>query len=119
MGKIPPFARQIVGRQPGASESLRLYCGADAWRVGGSWARSGYPAVVLPLDAAPGSFDWRFVFGWSVLVIDTRNSTPLDHLRRLGVLLVQAGATRVVAVTSQPGAERGLVFRPAVERMAA
>lgn len=119
MSKLPPFARSLVGRQPGQSESLRVYCGANAWDMGKAWAKINYPTVTLPPDTSPESFDWRFAAGWSVLVIDTRNSTPLAHLRQVGVLLVQAGATHVVVVTSQPGAERGLIYRPAPERMAA
>lgn len=117
--RLPPFAKRLLGCKPDQPGSLRVYCGADAWRVGGSWARAGFPVVVLPPDSKPEDFCWSWVKGWSVLVVDINNTAWLSALRRLGVLLVQSGAVLVVVVTSQPGAERGLVYKPIPYRGAA
>lgn len=116
--KLPPFARPLAGIAPKPGRSIWVYVGADAWAAGRAMSSKGYEAVTLPPGDDPAGYDWRFAAGWSIVVFDT-GGADLDALRKLGVLLIKAGATLVTVVTTQPAARTGMIFRPAPARRAA
>jgi len=51
--------------------------------------------VTFPPEALPNDFDWSFLAGHEISLINTESFAEYEKLKELAVLLVQSGAKRV------------------------
>lgn len=97
--KLPPFGRAVAdlrrqGLRP-LSGAVRLY--VDHWpecRL----EHTSYPPVVLPDDAEPDAFDWRFLIDLDVFLMWCPDLTASDRLRALLRCLLSAEPQRLIVV---------------------
>jgi len=91
MKKLPPYGRRLVmrmkaGWQP--TNGINIFC---CWKT----ARSFPEAVCFPPGASPSDYDWTFLAGQDITVINTESRCDYSMLWELAVMLVQSGAARV------------------------
>ena len=88
---LPPFGKQLKermgsGYQP--TNGVYIYTSWDMGRV--------IPhGVTFPPDATPNDFDWSFLAGQDISLINTESYADYETLKTLAVLLVKSGVKRV------------------------
>lgn len=116
--RLPPYARAVEWRRhanrKAPSTLVQVYTGSRAMamaaaeidrekRLGQNWGVIQPAALaVLPFEANPGHFDWRFAEGLSVAIIECGDPETDTTLLAMVRLLVEAGA-RVVSVLLSGG----------------
>ena len=91
MKPLPPYGKRLmrrmkVGYQP--TNGVNIY---TSWNMG-----KVIPyGVTSPLDALPNDFDWSFLAGKDISLINTESYADYKILKRLAVVLIQSGAKRV------------------------
>jgi len=91
MKKLPPFAKRLKAKiQSGyrPTGGINIYA---SWNMG----RVIPDAVTFPPDASPDEFDWNFLAGQRISLINTESYADYEKLKQLAVLLVQSGAKSV------------------------
>lgn len=89
--KLPPYGKQLKermrsGYQP--KNGVNIYTSWDMGRV--------IPhGVTFPPDATPNDFDWSFLAGQDISLINTESYADYETLKTLAVLLVKSGVKRV------------------------
>lgn len=114
MIRAAPFSNRVRGRS-----DIRLYVAGDAWERARYWndTSDDIGGLLCP-DEHPERYRWDAVAGADVIVLQVA-SYPLAALKRLGELLIQAGANRVVIVYQWRGCAESCVFWRAVHGRAA
>jgi len=89
--KLPPFGRQIkekvqLGWQPPGG--INIY---TSWKM----SRPLPHAVTFPPDASPDDYDWSFLVGQEISLINTEAAADYETLKALAVLLVKSGVKSV------------------------
>lgn len=95
--RLPPYGRRLKdkllsGWRP--TNGINVFC---SWKT----ARSYPEAVCFPPGAVPSDFDWTFLAGQDISLINTSNNCDFTVLKELAVLLVQSGAARVGLVDDE------------------
>jgi len=91
MKKLPPFGkrlkeRMLSGWQP--PNGVNIY---PSWNMG----RFIPHGITFPPEAEPDDFDWSFLVGQRISLINTEGYAEYEKLKQLAVLLVQSGAKSV------------------------
>jgi len=89
--KLPPYGKQLKermrsGYQP--KNGVNIY---TSWNMGHNY----HHGVTFPPEALPNDFDWSFLAGQEVSLINTEGYADYENLKQLAVLLVQSGVMRV------------------------
>jgi len=89
--RFPPFGKQLKERmrkgwQP--PNGINIY---TSWNMGHNY----YHGVTFPPDALPNDYDWSFLAGQDVSLINTESYADYEILKQLAVLLVKSGVMRV------------------------
>jgi len=88
---LPPFGKQLKKRMlPGRwpTNGINLY---TSWNMG----RVIPHGVTFPPEASPDDYDWSFLTGQEISIINTESYADYEILKQLAVLLVQSGVKRV------------------------
>ena len=88
--KLPPYGRRLkdkmlTGWRP--TNGVNVYC---SWRM----ARA-FPHVCFPPEADPSDFDWTFLAGQEISLINTSGYADYEKLKELSVILVKSGVKNV------------------------
>lgn len=89
--KLPPYGKRLKqmmqnGYQP--NNSVYIY---TSWNMGHNY----YHGVTFPPESNPDDYDWSFLAGQRISLINTGSYADYDKLKELAVLLVKSGVTRV------------------------
>lgn len=89
--KLPPFGKQLKERM------LKGYRPRNGINIYPSWnmGHNYHHGITFPPEALPNDFDWSFLAGYEVSLINTEGYAYYEILKQLAVLLVQSGAKRV------------------------
>jgi hypothetical protein len=85
--QLPPFGKQLnkrilSGRWP--TNGVNIYTSWDMGRV--------IPhGITFPPEASPDEYDWSFLVGQEISLINTESYADYEVLKQLAVLLVQSG----------------------------
>jgi len=80
------FQRMKTGWHP--TNGVNVY---TSWRM----ARCFPHGVCFPPDARPDEFNWTFLAGQDITLINTEGRCDYDTLKKLAVIIIQSGAARV------------------------
>ena len=88
--KLPPFGKRLKerlrsGYQP--TNGVNIY---TSWKI-----KSVLHAVTFPPDAQPDDFDWTFLKGQEISLINVDDTADYETLKELAVLLVKSGVKSV------------------------
>jgi len=89
--KLPPFGKQLKTRM------LKGYRPKNGVNIYTSWnmGRVIPHGVTFPPDATPNEYDWSFLTGQEISLINTESYADYETLKELAVLLVKSGAKSV------------------------
>jgi len=88
---LPPFGKQLKERmQKGYRPKNGVYI-YTSWDMG----RVIPHGVTFPPDDDPNEYDWLFLAGQEITLINTESYAEYEILKRLAVVLVQSGVKRV------------------------
>jgi len=94
--KLPPYGKQLQNKlqsewQP--SNGINIY---TSWGFGKTLRDRGLDHIlVFPPDALPHDFDWSFLAGQEISLINTEGYADYEKLKKLAELLVKSGAKSV------------------------
>jgi len=88
---LPPFGKRLKIKmqselQP--SNGVNIY---TSWNM----SRPLLHAVTFPPDASPSDYDWTFLSGQEISLINTEGAADYETLKALAVLLVKSGVKSV------------------------
>ena len=88
---LPPFGKQLKekmwkGYRP--KNGVYIY---PSWNMGRPWPH----CLTFPPEAAPDEFDWSFLTGQEISLINTGGYADYEILTALAVLLVKSGVKSV------------------------
>lgn len=91
MRKFPPFGkrlkeRMIKGYRP--RNGINIY---TSWNMG----HNHNHGITFPPDSDPNEFDWSFLAGLEISLINTEYYAEYEKLKTLAVLLVKSGVKSV------------------------
>ena len=89
--KLPPFGRRLLKNiQSGQNPTNGII-------ISTSWGFSKFVpnSITFPPDAQPRDFDWSFLVGQEISLINTEGAADYDVLKDLAVLLVKSGVKSV------------------------
>ena len=88
-----PFSKTLDASKKSDPVSVRLFFGGpEAWARAKADHSAGFPALVIPVDEPLTLFRWGTLAGFSVLAIETRETSP--HYRLTLARLLAAGGVR-------------------------
>ena len=94
--KLPPYGKQLKNKlQSGyyPTNGINIY---TSWALCKSYRDGGRDHIlVFPPDAFPDDFDWSFLIGQQISLINTEGYADYEKLKALAVLLVKTGVKRV------------------------
>jgi len=96
MKPLPPFGKRfkeriIKGYQP--TNGVNIY---TSWKI-----RSLLDAVTFPPEANPDDFNWSFLTGQEISLINTNGNADYETLKELAVLLVKSGVKNVGLIDAE------------------
>jgi len=89
--KLPPYGKQLKERMTKGyhpTNGVNIY---TSWNMGHNY----YHGVTFPPEADPNEYDWSFLAGQEISLINTESYADYKTLKQLAVLLVQSGVKRV------------------------
>ena len=88
--KLPPFGKRLKNKIIAGeiSHGINIYTSWD-------FVRSLPNAVTFPPDANPDDYDWTFLAGQEISLINTEGYADYEKLKYLAELLVVLGAKQV------------------------
>jgi len=94
---LPPFGKQLElrmrkGYQP--KNGVNIY---TSWNMGHNY----HHAVTFPPDALPNDYDWNFLAGQEISLINTESYADYEKLKKLAVILVQSGVKSVGLIDAE------------------
>jgi len=96
MKPLPPFGKRFKkkmesGWQP--SNGVQIF---TSWNMG-----RPYPhCITFPPEASPDGYDWSFLAGQEISLINTESYAEYEILKQLALLLVQSGVKCVGLIDS-------------------
>jgi len=89
--KLPPFGKQLKKRMQSGWQPTNGVNVYTSWHMG-----RGIPhGVTFPPDADPNEYDWSFLAGQEISLINTECYAEYEILKQLAILLVQSGVKNV------------------------
>jgi len=91
MKKLPPFGKRLKermrkGYQP--KNGVNIY---TSWNMGHNY----HHGITFPPETDPNDYDWSFLVGQRISLINTGGYADYKILKQLAVLLVRSGVKRV------------------------
>jgi len=111
MKRLPPFGKKVIL----AIKESRITNGIIIFT---SWNEPKFVpnSITFPPDAQPADFDWHFLGGQDISLINTESAADYEKLKDLAVLLVKSGVKHVGLIDAEHPLEW---FVPEVEGVAA
>ena len=89
--KIPPFGKQLKLRmRKGYRPKNGVYI-YTSWTMGKLIPHG----VTFPPETLPSEYDWTFLSGQEISLINTNSNCDYEKLKQLAILLVQSGVKSV------------------------
>lgn len=88
---LPPFGKQLKERMRKGyrpPNGINIY---TSWNMG----HNHHHGVTFPPDALPDDYNWTFLAGQNISLINTEYYAEYEKLKTLAVLLVKSGVKRV------------------------
>jgi len=85
--KLPPFGKQLKERMRKGytpTNGVNIY---TSWNMGHNY----HHGLTFPPEALPNDFDWSFLAGQEITLINTGGYADYEKLKELAVLLVKSG----------------------------
>ena len=97
MKPLPPFGKQLKtkmqsGWQP--RNGVNIY---TSWNMGHNY----HHGLTFPPEANPIDFEWTFLAGQEISLINTNGNADYEKLKELAVLLVKSGVKNVGLVDAE------------------
>ena len=91
MKKFPPYAKRLKERM------MKGYWPKNGINIYTSWSmgHNHHHGITFPPDASPDDFNWSFLAGLDISLINTESYAEYEKLKTLAVLLVKSGVKRV------------------------
>jgi len=89
--KLPPFGKRLKERMTKGyhpTNGVNIY---TSWNMGKVIPHG----VTFPPEALPNEYDWSFLAGQEISIVNTEGYGDYEILKQLAVLLVQSGVKRV------------------------
>lgn len=89
--KLPPFGKQLKERMRKGyrpKNGVNIY---TSWNMGKVISHG----VTFPPDATPNEFNWTFLAGQEISLINTESLAEYEKLKELAELLIQSGVKSV------------------------
>ena len=87
---LPPYGKNLIREisKGKITNGVNIYT---------SWKNRKFfsNALTFPPDAQPGDFDWSFLVGQEISLINTESAADYEILKSLAVLIVKSGAANV------------------------
>jgi len=97
MKKLPPFGKQLFTRiRSNLIKNVNIY---TSWDMGKLLPHG----ITFPPDANPHEYDWTFLSGQQVSLINTNGAAEYEKLKKLAELLVKSGAESVGLIDPDHG----------------
>ena len=87
---LPPFGKRLKERMTKGyhpTNGVNIY---TSWNI-----RSVLHAVTFPPEANPDDYDWTFLSGQEISLMNTNSNCDYEKLKELAVLLVKSGVKNV------------------------
>ena len=91
MKPLPPFGKRLKERMRKGcrpTNGVNIY---TSWNMGKVISHG----VTFPPEASPDEFDWTFLAGQEISLINTESFADYEKLKELAVLLVKSGVKSV------------------------
>jgi len=95
--QLPPYGRELLKR---IKQGYQLANGVNiytSWNMGKNIPRG----VTFPPDALPDEYDWSFLAGQEISLINTNGVADYEKLRELSILLIKSGVKNVGLIDSE------------------
>jgi len=91
MASLPPYGKQLKTRM------RKGYCPKNGVNIYTNWKipKIVPDAITFPPDADPTDYDWSFLAGHEISLINSEGYADYEILKKLAVLLVQSGVKSV------------------------
>ncbi len=94
---LPPFGKQLKERM---RKDYRPKNGVNvytSWTMGSPWPH----CLIFPPEASPDEYDWSFLEGQEISLINTESFAEYEKLKELAVLLVKSGVKSVGLIDAE------------------
>ena len=90
MKPLPPYGKKVIRaiKQGQITNGVNIF---TSWKNGKFFSN----ALTFPPDAKPENFDWSFLVGQEISLINTEGAADYETLKDLAVLLVKSGVKSV------------------------
>ena len=91
MKTLPPYGKQLKERMRSGyqlTNGVNIY---TSWNMGKNIPHG----ITFPPEAKPNDFDWTFLAGQEISLINTNGNADYETLKELAVLLVKSGVKNV------------------------
>ena len=91
MASLPPYGKRLLKRM------RKGHCPKNGINIFTNWKipKIISDAITFPPDALPTDFDWRFMAGYEIALINTEGCADYKKLKELAILLVRSGVKSV------------------------
>ncbi|MCZ6565211.1 MAG: hypothetical protein O6852_03650 [Gammaproteobacteria bacterium] len=89
--KLPPFGKRLKERMRKgfySTNGVNIY---TSWNMGRPYSH----CITFPPEASPDDYDWSFLTGQEISLINTNGNADYESLKELAVLLVKSGVKSV------------------------
>lgn len=95
--QLPPYGKKLMRRMRSGyrpTNGINIY---TSWNMG----RLIPHGITFPPEASPNDFDWTFIAGQEISLINTEGYAAYETLKQLAVLLVQSGVKCVGLIDAE------------------
>ena len=107
--RLPPYGKKLIREIGKVTNGVIIY---TSWTNGKNFPDT----LTFPPDAQPGDFDWSFLVGQDISLINSDSNCNYETLKDLAILLVKSGVKRVGLIDVEHPLQW---FLPEVEESAA
>ena len=90
MKRLPPYGRRFLNHVQSGHRPTNGVNICTSWNI-----NSVLHAVTFPPEAKPNDFDWTFLTGQEISLINTNSNANYETLKELAVLLIKSGVKSV------------------------
>jgi len=91
MKKLPPFGKRLKERMRSGSRPKNGVNVYTSWNMGKVIPHG----ITFPPEASADEFDWSFLKGCEISLINTNGNADYEKLKALAILLVESGVKSV------------------------
>jgi len=91
MKPLPPFGKRLKKKMESGwrpKNGVNIY---TSWNMGHNY----HHGVTFPPEADPHNYDWSFLVGQEISLINTESFAEYEKLKELAILLVKSGVKSV------------------------